>query len=112
MEQIIENLSVELKRGVQIIIVLSFLKEPKYGYSLLSILEENNIVIEAGTLYPLLRRLESQGLLEATWDTTESRPRKFYNLSKNGYIVLERLIEVWQDMNKNMENIIGGKINE
>lgn len=110
-DSIIDNLSVELKRGVQTIVVLNFLKEPQYGYSLLSELKDNNIDIEAGTLYPLLRRLEKQGILDATWDTEESRPRKFYVLNKTGEVVLDHLIKIWSDMQNNMENIIRGEIN-
>src|SRR5690606_39470191 len=75
MENIMNNLITELKRGTQIIFVLNALKESQYGYSLLAQLESQNVSIEAGTLYPLLRRLEEQGLLDSTWDTTESRPR-------------------------------------
>ncbi|VEU79950.1 PadR family transcriptional regulator [Haploplasma axanthum] len=111
--QVIENLSIELKRGVQIIAVLTFLKEPQYGYSLLSILEKNDVNIESGTLYPLLRRLESQGLLTSSWDTNESRPRKFYVLNKEGIETLEELIEIWVSMQENMNRIIlGGNKNE
>lgn len=111
--QVIENLSIELKRGIGIIAVLTFLKEPQYGYSLLSILESNDVNIESGTLYPLLRRLEAQGLLDSSWDTNESRPRKFYVLNKVGIETLEELITIWSAMQENMNRIIlGGKNNE
>lgn len=111
--QIIDNLSVELKRGVQTIVVLKFLKQPQYGYSLLSELQANNIEIESGTLYPLLRRLESQGLLSSTWNTEESRPRKYYVLNETGSIVLEKLIDIWLKEQKNMlEIVLGGQTNE
>jgi DNA-binding PadR family transcriptional regulator len=82
------------------------LKKPQYGYSLLSILESNGIEIEAGTLYPLLRRLESQKLLESTWDTTESRPRKFYEISDYGIEVLNILIKEWTSINKQINNVL------
>jgi DNA-binding PadR family transcriptional regulator len=106
MDQIITNLVIELRRGVQIIVVLQLLKKPQYGYSLLSILESNGIEIEAGTLYPLLRRLESQKLLESTWDTTESRPRKFYEISDYGIEVLNILIKEWTSINKQINNVL------
>lgn len=111
-EKIIENLSIELKRGVQTIIVLNFLKTEQYGYSLLSILQENNIEIESGTLYPLLRRLESQGLLDSIWNTEESRPRKYYVINDTGKLVLDRLIKTWMEDQENMKRIVlGGLIN-
>lgn len=106
MDQIITNLVIELRRGVQIIVVLQLLKKPQYGYSLLSILDSNGIEIEAGTLYPLLRRLESQKLLESTWDTTESRPRKFYEISDYGIEVLNILIKEWTSINKQINNVL------
>jgi DNA-binding PadR family transcriptional regulator len=88
----------ELKRGTQIMIVLSALKDMQYGYSLLQVLNEKNVNIEAGTLYPLLRRLDQQGLLDSIWDTTESRPRKYYKLSENGAEILKALKKAWEDM--------------
>lgn len=106
MDQVITNLVIELRRGVQIIVVLQLLKKPQYGYSLLSILDSKGIEIEAGTLYPLLRRLESQKLLESTWDTTESRPRKFYQISDYGIEVLNILIKEWTSINKQINNVL------
>src|SRR5690606_36005948 len=78
----LDKLMQELKRGTLTIGVLSQLHKPQYGYSLVALLEEKNFQVEAGTLYPLLRRLEKQGLLESKWDTNETRPRKYYMLSK------------------------------
>lgn len=113
LNQVIDNLSIELKRGVQTIVVLKFLSDPQYGYSLLSILQENNIDIESGTLYPLLRRLESQGLLTSSWNTEESRPRKYYVINEMGKVVLEKLTEIWLNEQKNMVRIVlGGQKNE
>jgi len=103
---LINNLIVELKRGTQILAVLSQLKTNQYGYSLLQALEEKGVNIEAGTLYPLLRRLESQGLLQSEWDTTESRPRKYYILSKDGIETYSTLIEEWRKIVLEMDSII------
>ena len=103
---IINNLIIELKRGTQILAVLSQLKTNQYGYSLLQALEEKGVSIEAGTLYPLLRRLESQGLLQSEWDTTESRPRKYYILSKDGLDTYNELIDEWRKIVLEMDLII------
>lgn len=105
MENITNNLIMELKRGTQIIFVLNSLKESQYGYSLLAQLETQNVSIEAGTLYPLLRRLEEQGLLDSTWDTTESRPRKYYKINQTGIKVLESLKEAWLQIEKQMRSL-------
>lgn len=104
--QILQNMTVELKRGTQIIVVLQALKKDQYGYSLLQDLEKSGVQMEAGTLYPLLRRLESQGLLESTWDTTETRPRKYYKLNKDGQNVLDEMIQVWYQIVNDMGNIL------
>ena len=72
----IQNFLTELRRGSLTLAVLGSLREPRYGYALLQTLQEQSIDIEANTLYPLLRRLESQELLTSDWDTSESRPRK------------------------------------
>lgn len=103
MENIVNNLIIELRRGTQLLFVLDALKNPQYGYSLLSELTSKGLQIEAGTLYPLLRRLEEQKLLVSNWDTTESRPRKFYELSENGLDVLKTLKNEWLKLNEEMK---------
>ncbi|MBU1145277.1 MAG: PadR family transcriptional regulator [Firmicutes bacterium] len=95
---LLQNLSTELRRGTQTLAVLSQLSKMEYGYSLLQSLEEKNVAIEAGTLYPLLRRLESQGLLISEWDVSESRPRKYYLLSEDGKMIFQRLKNEWNSI--------------
>src|SRR5690625_919168 len=82
MEQLIDSLLTELRRGNLTLAVLSQLRTPQYGYSLVQLLEKLGIDIEQSTLYPLLRRLEKQKLLTSYWDTTGNRPRKYYELSE------------------------------
>lgn len=103
---IIQGLLGELRRGTIIIGVLSQLAEPQYGYSLVSVLEEKGMSIDPGTLYPLLRRLEKQELLESSWDTNETRPRKYYALTTLGREVYEGLCGEWKEMNAMMTRII------
>lgn len=105
-ETIYNNLIVELKRGTTTLQVLSQLKKTQYGYSLLQSLEDKNIHLEAGTLYPLLRRLEAQGILISEWDTSESRPRKYYILSKDGVKLYERLKDEWKIMSNEMNALL------
>lgn len=102
MNQVYDNMVIELRRGTQILFVLEALKERQYGYSLLQELEKYNILIEAGTLYPLLRRLEQQGLLDSIWDTSETRPRKYYLLNDKGKVLLSRLKEDWKKIVEEM----------
>ncbi len=105
-ETTFSNLLVELKRGTQILQVLSQMKHMQYGYSLLQSLEEKKINIEAGTLYPLLRRLESQKILTSEWDTTESRPRKYYTLSEDGIELFEALKKEWKKISLEMTELL------
>ncbi|WP_018931201.1 PadR family transcriptional regulator [Gracilibacillus lacisalsi] len=109
----LDKLLQELRRGTITISVLSQLSEPQYGYWLVTMLEEKGIHVEPGTLYPLLRRLEKQGLLESKWDTEEARPRKYYLLSETGKEVYKLLIVEWQQIVESMSNVIdikGGKM--
>lgn len=97
-KDLLSGFIVELKRGTLVLSVLSQLSEAEYGYSLVQKLEEKGMAIEPGTLYPLMRRLEKQGLLLSEWDTTESRPRKFYKRSPLGdevFLALEREWVQW-----------------
>ncbi|CAM3414486.1 MULTISPECIES: PadR family transcriptional regulator [Brevibacillus] len=105
-QEVIQGLMQELRRGTIIIGVLSQLSEPQYGYSLVSVLEEKGISIDPGTLYPLLRRLEKQELLESKWDTNEARPRKYYLLSPFGKEVYEQLCIEWKNMIASVESLI------
>lgn len=104
--ELINSLTVELKRGTMVLLVLSQLRTQEYGYSLVQKLEEKNAPIEAGTLYPLLRRLEKQNLLISEWDTSESRPRKFYTLSKEGEEVYLQLKKEWRSISALLEVLL------
>ncbi|KJB88104.1 PadR family transcriptional regulator [Paenibacillus sp. E194] len=105
-QETIVGLLSELRRGTIVIGVLSQLSEPQYGYSLVSLLEEKGIPVDPGTLYPLLRRLEKQELLESRWDTNESRPRKYYQLSPFGKEVYAGLNQEWRKLVASMEDIL------
>ncbi|MDR1706056.1 MAG: PadR family transcriptional regulator [Clostridiales bacterium] len=102
----IQGFITELRRGTLTLAVLSCLSGAQYGYSLLQEIEGKGVRIEANTLYPLLRRLESQGLLESAWDTGQSRPRKYYRLNNKGVAILERLKEEWRRMSREMDKIL------
>lgn len=106
LEEVLSGLLQELRRGTLIISVLSQLSEPQYGYSLVAMLESKGITIDPGTLYPLLRRLEKQGLLKSEWDTQETRPRKYYLLSPMGTEVYDQLCTEWRTMAANMDRLI------
>ena len=98
----------EIRRGSVVVAALSLLREPQYGYALIESLTSAGIETEANTLYPLLRRLEKQGLLESVWNTDESRPRKFYQITRGGETLLTALIE---EMNRitSAVNLINGR---
>jgi DNA-binding PadR family transcriptional regulator len=95
----------ELRRGSLVLAVLGALRSPYYGYSLLQVLQEKGLEIEANTLYPLLRRLEGQGLLTSEWDVSESRPRKFYYVSQAGRDTLTTLLEEWRRLSQQINSI-------
>lgn len=99
----------ELRRGTISIGVLSQLSEPQYGYSLVTMLSEKGIHVEPGTLYPLLRRFEKQGLLVSKWDTNEARPRKYYLLSETGKEVFDLLVVEWRSIVASLNHVIENK---
>lgn len=105
-DELLSSLTIELRRGTLVLSVLSQLHTPEYGYSLVQKLEKKNAAIEAGTLYPLLRRLEKQKLLKSEWDTTESRPRKFYVLSDEGREIYNRLKIEWITLSKQLQKLL------
>jgi DNA-binding PadR family transcriptional regulator len=94
-----------MRRGAIILAVMSRLDRSEYGYSLVQILENNGLTVEPGTLYPLLRRLEKQGLLESSWDTSESRPRKYYRVSTQGKELYKRLLEEWKILSASIDGL-------
>ena len=106
MSTLLNSLMTELRRGTLTLAVLSQLQKPQYGYSLVRSLEEAGITIEQSTLYPLLRRLEKQQLVTSYWDTTESRPRKYYSLSSLGMEVYQQLKEEWLHNSKQLHDML------
>ena len=101
-----DNTTNELRRGVIVLAVLSQLDQEQYGYSLLKLLSEKGLEIDQGTLYPLLRRLESQGLLSSDWNTEGSRPRRYYVISPEGQELLPRLKDEWNKIVSMMERML------
>ncbi|MFD1206905.1 MULTISPECIES: PadR family transcriptional regulator [Sporosarcina] len=106
MDQIIDSLSTELRRGNLTLAVLSQLRTPQYGYSLVQLLAELGVEIEQSTLYPLLRRLEKQELVVSFWDTSGARPRKYYELSQEGEIVFQQIKEEWIKNTKKLYEVL------
>jgi DNA-binding PadR family transcriptional regulator len=101
-----ENVILELRRGVITLAVLSRLGREQYGYSLIKSLAEGGLEIDQGTLYPLLRRLESQGLLQSNWRIESDRPRRYYVLSDEGRELLPRLKEEWAGIVSMMKKML------
>ena len=105
-QDFVQSLVSELRRGTITISVLSQLMSPKYGYALVESLEAKGIPIEPGTLYPLLRRLEKQELLTSEWETTGTKPRKYYVLSENGKNIYRQMCHEWKTMTESLNKLI------
>lgn len=99
----------ELRRGAVQLVTMVFLATPRYGYDLVRRLAACGFEIEEGTLYPILRRLEQQGLLEATWNTEGTRPRKYYQLSGEGRVRLEEMVEAWRRVRDATDAAVEGR---
>ncbi len=101
-----ENLRLELRRGCLVLAVLAALRREQYGYTLRKTLAEHGLEIDEGTLYPLLRRLETQGLLASEWREEEKRKKRFYLLSAGGAEVLEQLLAEWRGIDKSIQEVL------
>jgi PadR family transcriptional regulator PadR len=101
-----ENLRLELRRGCLVLAVLAQLRAEHYGYTLRKALADDGLEIEESTLYPLLRRLETQGLLVSEWREEDKRNKRFYRLSKDGKVILKQLLEEWRGMGESLDRIL------
>ena len=104
--EILENLKLELRRGCLIVAVLAQLRSEQYGYTLRKALADDGLAIDEGTLYPLLRRLETQGLLVSQWREEDKRNKRVYRLSREGEVILKQLLEEWESINTSLGRIL------
>ncbi len=104
--EVLENLRLELRRGCLILAVLAELRDERYGYTLRKALAGQGLEIDEGTLYPLLRRLETQGLLLSEWREEEKRNKRFYRLSPDGKTILKQLAAEWKSINASLGGIL------
>ncbi|HJB61351.1 MAG TPA: PadR family transcriptional regulator [Candidatus Ruminococcus gallistercoris] len=103
---VLESLLLEMRRGTLVLGVLSQLDKPQYGYALVQRMESRGVPIDPNTLYPLLRRLEKQGLLESRWETDGPKPRKYYRRTPYGETIFETLRQQWREMSAGVENLL------
>ena len=108
--ELFDSLRLELRRGCLILAVLAQLRVEHYGYTLRKALAESGLEIEESTLYPLLRRLETQGLLTSEWREEEKRNKRFYLLSREGERVYELLLAEWNGINDSPNRIVSGEM--
>jgi len=101
-----DSLRLELRRGCLIVAVLAQLRAEHYGYTLRKALADEGLAIEESTLYPLLRRLETQGLLTSEWREEDKRNKRFYRLSRDGEAVLTLLLAEWNGINESLHKIL------
>ena len=101
-----ENLRLELRRGCLVLAVLVQLQEERYGYTLRKALTDSGLAIEESTLYPLLRRLETQGLLVSEWREEDSRNKRFYHLSDEGKLILTQLLGEWEAITLSLNRMV------
>jgi PadR family transcriptional regulator, regulatory protein PadR len=105
-DDVLDNLRLELRRGCLIVAVLAQLRAEYYGYALRKALADQGMDIDENTLYPLLRRLESQGLLVSTWREENKRNKRFYRLSDEGQVILGQLLEEWNAIDTALNRIV------
>ncbi len=101
-----DNLSLEFRRGALVLAVLTQLRQEEYGYSLKKLLADRGLDIDEGTLYPLLRRLESQGLLQSQWRVEDGRPRRYYRTAPAGDQLGKELSAEWKKLTRVIDGLI------
>ena len=101
-----DNLRLELRRGAVVVAVLAALRNEQYGYTLRKALAEHGMAIDEGTLYPLLRRLETHGLLVSEWREEDKRNKRFYRLSPEGGEMLKQLLAEWKSIDTSLTGIL------
>jgi PadR family transcriptional regulator, regulatory protein PadR len=101
-----DNLRLELRRGCLVVAVLAALRTEQYGYTLRKLLAEYGLNVDEGTLYPLLRRLETQGLLLSEWREEAKRNKRFYRLSDQGRDILTQLLAEWRSIDSSLNGIL------
>ena len=107
-EDLFEKLRVELRRGSLIVAVLGALREERYGYTLRQSLEDAGLPIDESALYPLLRRLEQQGMLTSEWREEAKRNKRFYRLSPDGEAILAQLLGEWNAISESILRLTEG----
>ena len=105
-DDLFEKLRLELRRGSLILAVLAALRDERYGYTLRKVLAEASLEIDEGALYPMLRRLESQGLLTSQWREEDKRNKRFYRLSADGAALLAQLTAEWRAINASLNSLL------
>lgn len=101
-----ENLRLELRRGCLVLAVLAALRSEQYGYTLRKALTEHGMAIDESTLYPLLRRLENQGLLSSQWREEDKRKKRFYRITREGEQLLKQLLTEWHSIDSSLHAVL------
>jgi DNA-binding PadR family transcriptional regulator len=99
------HLTAEMNRGFLQVLVLVSLEKPTYGYRMIKAFDEKGYDVEENTLYPLLRRLEKNGLIQSEWEVSEGRPKKFYSITDEGRAVRMELLRIWKEQNEILEEL-------
>ena len=106
MEIDMTNLEIEMNRGFLQILVLAALEQKMYGYKMLKFLEQIGYKVEENTLYPILRRLEKNGLIKSEWDVSDDRPKKFYAVTASGRATRKKALSIWEDQSSILKKIM------
>lgn len=109
MEIDIATFETEMNRGFLQILVLLCLDQSMYGYKMINVISKIGYKVEENTLYPLLRRLESKGIISGKWEVSENRPKKFYKITPEGKRLRKKLLKIWKNQNNIIAKFNGGK---
>jgi DNA-binding PadR family transcriptional regulator len=106
--ELLDNFLLDLRKGTVVLVLLAQLRQEQYGYALQKSLTKQGMELEQGVIYPLLRRLEKQGLLQSQWRVEKSRPRKYYSISPVGEQLLLALTAEWHTSVASINSLLAG----
>jgi len=96
----VENTKKQMRKGVLELCILAIISEEEtYSTDIIKKLQTTELIVKEGTLYPLLSRLKTAGLLHYNWrESNDSPPRKYYYVTEKGTLFLSDLWGTWQNL--------------
>lgn len=110
MNEAVEKVKSQMRKGIlEYCILLILHRKEAYSTDIINALKHNELIVVEGTLYPLLSRLKTAGLLSYTWvESTQGPPRKYYKITEKGEDFLSELHSAWHEIRNTVDLLMQG----